>query len=253
LTGALDLLMNFPLLIRCKWIEYIFKKDPYYFRAQIWLFMPFMIYSLASEITITSLTDSYFAILNYYVVGMALNTVGCILLLIIEIWLPIVLTIFRWARAIARRNHKGNVLDDVLNNAETNKLFVEYCKIEYSVENVSCWSEIQTYKKSKTTPEFATEIYFKYFNGASSIMEVNVTSTEAKQIKNEIAQLNCTSTLFDKVESTIKGNLADTYTRFIFHPPYEAYCRQQETNLELIEGKRSNYTKRKTQNFSENK
>jgi hypothetical protein len=74
LTLLSDLVSNYKVIVRCKWFEYLFYHDPYWFRAQILLFMPFMVFSvIIGFISLASV--NYSDIVNNYVATVILNTI----------------------------------------------------------------------------------------------------------------------------------------------------------------------------------
>lgn len=236
LSGIIDMIGNFQILIKCQWIKYIFKSDPHYFRIQILLFIPFMIYSLITEIYGAASTERYVGYLRSFNLIISFSTTGCAALLIIEVLFPLIITIIKYVY-LKIKSKKGNEdeLTSVLKDPETLKMFVEFSKSEFSVENITSWMDIQNFKKGKKTQEEALEIYFKYFNQSSSIMEVNVTRAESLKLKSFIDKNEINENIFEEIEKSVMINISDTYSRFMFFDPFLQHKNAKEQKLKMIE------------------
>jgi hypothetical protein len=74
LTLLSDIIPHWKMILKFQWIQYIFYSDPYYFRAQIVLFLPFMIYSIVIEFVSLALTTTYSDVVRNFGVTIILNT-----------------------------------------------------------------------------------------------------------------------------------------------------------------------------------
>jgi hypothetical protein len=101
------------------------------------------------------------------------------------------------------------------------KLFADFCNSEFSIENLSCYEDLFLFQ-SETDLEKKKElfqiIFFKYFNGPNSELEVNIPA-ETKSDLNNIFQKLDTIVVFDdliinKLILDINLNLIDTFSRF---------------------------------------
>jgi hypothetical protein len=231
-----DMIPNWRLLFtKCKWIDYVFHQDPYWFRAQIVLFVPFMIFSLVIEIYTLATTTTYFDVVSNFQDDIALNTTQAAILLIIDVLFPLIITIMALIVPLCRKKVNTNSLENILNDEESMKLFGEFCKMEFSIENLACYQDIQVFKKTKTDP---LTPYFKYFNGANSVMEVNCPRGTCQAIYEQLKSGSYDEHLFDPLEKDVLGNLSDTYSRVSFWDKYVRYLQAKVKQVELIEGEK---------------
>lgn len=63
---------------------------------------------------------------------------------------------------------------------------------------------------------FATKFYYDFLNGKDSPMELNVSTTAAKDIKDSLDLGKAPDALFNTISQEISVNLADTFSRFQF-------------------------------------
>jgi hypothetical protein len=237
LTLISDLIANIQMLLKFKWIQYIFYSDPYYFRAQIFLFLPFMLYSLAIEFASLGLTTNYADVVKNFGTTVILNTIQVSILLVIEVLFPITITLFELARTSIRRvNVEPTGVHDYLDNPDIEALFIEFSTKEFSLENILIYKDIKAYKSSSTQSS-AMLIYQTYLNGSRSVMEVNVTTQQCAPIINALREEKHDAHLFDEIEGSILANLCDTLSRFIHDPLYLTYAQSVKSRKEMIEGK----------------
>jgi hypothetical protein len=148
LTLLGDAISNYKFLIQCKWIEYFFYRDPYWFRAQILLFMPFMVFS--TIVGCLSLANiNYGDIVNSFVATVILNTIQAAIFFTIDVLFPLAITIVTiFKRLICKdpkvTDHSGFVR--YFQNSDIEKAFIEFSIKEFSIENYSCWKDIQDWK-----------------------------------------------------------------------------------------------------------
>jgi hypothetical protein len=231
-TLIVDWVLNARVLSKFRWIQFIIYSDPYYFRVQILLFLPFMVFSLIVEIISLATTINYLGVVSSYKVNIALNTTIFVFLILIEIVFPLAITIYHLIKGRLNRVHSTTSLDQILENAETEELFVDFCKKEFTLEALSCYQDIRKYKKEKTNP---LDIYLKYLNGGNSYMEINVSQKNSKLIFDKIKNFELDPTLFDPVEQEIQGNLYDTFGRFMCSPSYQSHVAGLKSTQEMIE------------------
>lgn len=234
ITFLIDLIPNFQLIIRFKWIQYVFYSDPYWFRAQIFIFFPFLIYTLCVELYFVANTYSYSLVIKNHKLESIMNTITAALLLIIDVLLPLIITIIELIRT--RFKKKMDPISTILNDKVSEQLFYNYCETEFSVENMISYRDIVKYK-NEPTEDFAKEVFQKYFNGRDSVLEVNTSRQNCNEISQKLARNEIKPDLFDKVEKDIFMNLSETYTRFVISSDWKAHLNSVKTQKELIEGK----------------
>ncbi len=116
---------------------------------------------------------------------------------------------------------------DLLEHETTRNLLKEFCKSEFSVENVLCFEEIIRYQKLTSDEErfrLATSI-FETFIEIGSVLEVNITQRVREEVQRSLIPPTPQS-LFDKVKDSVGTNLMDSYSRFCHSTAYLAYLSQ---------------------------
>lgn len=235
LTLIGDMISNYKILIRCKWIEYIFFSDPYWFRAQIILFIPFMIYALSVELWAFSTSLKFLDIAINHESQLIFNTITYAILLILDVIFPLVISIITFLHSLKPRKQIDSI-DYIMRTPVISALFLDFCKKEFSLENYSAYKDIEMYQL-KPTKEFADKIWKTYLCGKDAVMEINLPKKVAQAVKEQMDNGVFESNLFEKVRNDVIVNLADTYSRFILDQTYMDYVRNNKLEIEMIEGK----------------
>jgi hypothetical protein len=157
------------------------------------------------------------------------------ILLIIDVLFPLVITIIELIRSRCRKGEDINELDKLLNDKDDFVFFEEFCKVEYSIENLACWVDIQEYKKTRNDP---MGLYMKYCNGTDSPMEVNCERKTCLVALEKIKSGSVENDLFSDVELEVMINMRETFSRFPRWAKYIAHVANKKKQLELIEGKK---------------
>jgi len=207
-----DLVSNQNLLRRCDWFSYIFKMDPFYFRLQIALFVPYMIYNCVSELYLLIAIQSFPDLIYTVTQTETLNTVNFDILFLIDVVLPLSITIISVIiNLFLEEEAQDNDLVKLLKDKKGRDLFETYVKKEYAVENLYCWIDITL--RSLTEPLkrrcylsiHAKRICDKYFKGDKSLMEVNVTKKETDLLWRKLKQKKVDSQIFDRIFGDHQG------------------------------------------------
>jgi len=249
-----DVLGNLKMLSHCEIYNYVFKKDPFYFRVQIALFVPYMLYDLAAELYFLIVIQSFPDLIYTVVQTEALNTVNFDILLLIDVVLPLMLSIFTFIiNLFLEEEPEKNDLDILLLSPSGRNAFEGFLQSEYAVENLYCWEDIQKFKNLKKDDAVlktlandsnkrqgylaihAKRICDKYFNGNKSLMEVNVQKKETDRIWGKLKQKHVDSETFDKILTTVKENLCDSYSRFYSTAAFRKYQKELEIEKALME------------------
>jgi hypothetical protein len=198
------------------------------------LFIPFMIYSLTAEIYTFAVTQNYVAIITNYQSTMIFNTISATLLLVLDVWLPLFVRIVTLLVRLFRKKKPAlDQLEKVINDPTLSEMFEKWCEKEYSIENLSAFKDIMEFKKTRNDP---LNIYFKYLNGGSSVMEINISKKTCHAVYEKLKTGDFDSTLFDEIEGGVRINLSDTFSRFSVSYAYEKYVLMKKTQVELMEG-----------------
>ncbi len=131
------------------------------------------------------------------------------------------------------RKSSGIYLDAVLKDTTLREMFTKYCQIEYAIENLACWMDIEKYDG---TVESATEIFHRYLNGDRSIMDINISLTTRETVWKRIQSEDVDPDIFSDVKKDVIAKLSDTYSRFIGWVDYKRWKRQENEVRELMEG-----------------
>jgi len=182
-----------------------------------------------------------------------LNTVNFDLLLLIDIFLPLLITIFSFIiNLFLEEEVEENVLEKLLRDPKGHQLMFDYVKKEFSVENLYCWEDIEKYRnmgkedvtfksltdnvKRRGYPSIhAKRICDKYFNGDESLMEVNVQKKDTDLLWRKLKQKNVDLEMFDNILKTVEVNLCDSYSRFRLTKEYKQYIAEKGVEQLLME------------------
>jgi hypothetical protein len=240
LSLVVDVLLNYKMVFKkCKIIEYVFYSDPYWFRFQIILFLPFMIYSLCVELFSVIAANSYQGIVSNHTALITLNTLSAQFLLILDVLFPLSITIYELIKRLIWRPRRHNIsLDDCLETTVTREMFVEYAKKEFSIENYLVYQDIKEYNTSSDKESIATHIYNTYLNGSASVMEINIDRKSCTRVNEKIQAGNFDEGLFKDVQKTVVVNLYDTFARFTVSSQFIGYLDNDKKQTELLEGKK---------------
>jgi hypothetical protein len=225
-----DVVLHLGLIFSKNSWMYLFG-DPYYFRFQIFLFVPFMIYNMVTEISNVVLFSAYLKVMQNQLNLAIFFTITYAFVLILDVLFPLGLTIFHLIVRLTHRRKKAEALDRFVNDPECLKLLTEFCKREYSIENLLCYVQIQEFKAKKREP---MEIYTLFFGGADSMYEVNVSRSACNDVLSKIQSETFDQTLFDTLQLTVMTNLSDTYSRFIFTGPYQKWEQTIRLEREML-------------------
>jgi len=248
-----DVLGNLKMLSHCEIYNYVFKKDPFYFRVQIALFVPYMLYDLAAELYFLIAIQSFPDLIYTVVQTEALNTVNFDILLLIDVVLPLMLSVFTFIiNLFLEEKVEDSEVEKLLGDPQGHQVMLEFLKKSYLIENLYCWDDILKYrslekedlvlmslkdevKRRGILGIHAKRIYDKYFNGESSLMEVNVPKRETDIILKLLKQKKANLQIFDEVFYYVRDNLADLYSRLILTTEFIKYQKQKEVEKQLME------------------
>jgi len=273
-----DVLGNLKMLSHCEIYSYVFKKDPFYFRVQIALFVPYMLYDLAAELYFLIFIHSFPNLIYTVVQTEALNTVNFDILLLVDVVLPLVITIITFIFNLFLEEEKEDAeMEKVLKDLKGHQLFFDYLKREYFIENILFWDDIMNYKrlekddltmkswladetkKRSIYKDHAKRICDKYLNGDKSLMEVNVPKREIDFIQQQMKLNICDSHSFDEVLDSVRLNLGDSFSRFCVTTSYQMYVAEMEIEKDLMDQEKApkrmgliGYVRKLFGNFREN-
>jgi hypothetical protein len=246
-----DLIFNIQLLIRNPFTflkEYFIKKDPYFFRFEMLLYVFVFLFNASLQVTgavldvVSSQLDATQTALKenidtYFEIE---RLIPDALLILVVFGFPLTLTIIKMIQTkyftilhdqeVALQNLEKLLKDELGYNS-----FFEFCQNEWSVENIKFWKDVEVWMKNPTR-ESAIGIFNTYLNGSLSPLEVNVTRREIIPVREAIDNLDVEleATLFAKLHEMVKVNLSDTYSRFIITREHEIYLQTMEFKDGLI-------------------
>jgi hypothetical protein len=219
-----DLIMNIPLIFKCRWKKIFLDNDPFHFRLDIisflftfplvvvWLFSPFpyLISSILTEINLF--------------IGLWVSGIQALMITMLKKFIYF-LQSFRARMSFYEKLNLKDVLQE-----EIIDVFEEFCVSEWSSENILLKKDIIEYKKSnnqerKKLCEFISKNYLM----SSSPLEVNCPEFLLTQVIKKISANIMEDDLFNDVEKVLDVNLSDTISRFRFSSLYFNYLKDLET------------------------
>lgn len=222
----LDIIINFPKIKKCEFYR-MYQEDSFNIRFEFYFIGVFC----AGVFYITNFIISNLNIDNFY--DYFTFTIIMAFLYICLIGFPILSTIYRLIKDCFKpETNKGN-LKLLLESHEGFEIMLKACKQEYSIENISCWKDIQIYMKEKNTEERKKQcetIIGLYLSGSSSEMEINISNDLRENILSSIKDQKFEVLLFSDLEHQLILNMSDTYSRVLFTPEYISY----ETSQQLL-------------------
>jgi hypothetical protein len=198
-TLLVDAIGNANKIFRqCKIIDYVFFSDPYWFRVQIILFLPFMVYSLLSQIHSLVVANTYTGIVVNHTTLIILDTINAHILLILDVFFPLVITIIVYFRVLCAKKGKHDEFEVMFKNQELREIFARFSKKEFSIENYLCWNELNEYLTTTKREAKADHIFATYLNGEKSVMEVNLDRKTCSAVHAKSKQKSLGMTCFRK-------------------------------------------------------
>jgi hypothetical protein len=138
---------------------------------------------------------------------------------------PLTITIIKSTRKFCKRETQDN-LKQTLNTPEPHDLLLDFSKLEYSIENIQCYDDIQNWKRSTDKLSDAKRICVLYLNGRSSELENNITHSDAQKVNTVVKNDEVNDEMFDDVEKVLLTNISDIFSRFIFTSEYLKYVAE---------------------------
>jgi hypothetical protein len=148
----------------------------------------------------------------------------------------IIMTIYNLIKKLLSKKINKGEIEKIFEDKTLTEMLTDFANAEFSPENIYCFLDIKefhTLKDDKEKLKFAEKMKIIYFNGMSSEYEVNVSGSAMKDF-NEKLESHSWDDLFSKVETAIRANISDTYSRFIISIEYQNYIISkdfQKTNI----------------------
>lgn len=225
-----DFILNFDKIKKCE-IGKMLRTDPFFFRLEI--------YFLAVILTVPIYVFYIVVFLIGYIdsaVEYALFTLVFVVLYVYLIGLPILITIIKLiAKKLRPIENKGD-LDILLSTEEGLQLISKACEMEYSIENLSCWKDIQNYNKEKTIDEKKKKferMKSLYLNGYDSEMEINVPAEILAKIHENVKLEKFDNDLLRELETYVKRNLSDTFLRLASRDDYKSFIGHKQLMVQI--------------------
>jgi hypothetical protein len=219
------------------WLFFV-KQDPFFYRFELYIIAPLLIIFFFIYIILVLLQFDQL----YKVAFITIYTIFTYFLyfyLVIYVLLLTILQILR--QLICRSNNPTEEIDKILFDNENGGfiMFENFAKDEYSIENVSCWSDIQAFKKlnpekdQEQMRKIANDLFQKYLNGNDSPLEVNVNSKSRKNVELTLKNEKLETDTFDEILGGIKLNLSDTYGRLHITAEFALYSQKTKFKAEM--------------------
>jgi hypothetical protein len=225
--------------------DYFIYDDPFRFRIQLHLTNYI---SIASSFLLLIMMVILYAIDFSEESLKIINFINTIFWTFLELGLIFTLSIFPiflslyWEIKRKTKKNINNELTSCLKNPEVLKLFKEYCKKEWSNENLQLYEEIIIFQ---TTIKF--EMKIELFNSIvksyilrNSPYEVNINESMSKEklinlYKSNDDEKKALNDVFDYVLDEILINLQDTFFRFKNSNMYHKYSSYKDFTDNLLE------------------
>ncbi len=264
-------IMNFSKIFKqCAWKQFFFGEDPFRFRIEfvmIFALMAFALMGQAFSLPATYATSGrqfdpmYFGLQLaseqprfLYLVCVLLTCGGLVVLVKIK------RDIKTWrikspgdgyllmdtdSESTSNTNNLESELFDILIDPQGYDVFSEFSKLEWSLENLLAWSDLQrilrTYKMDGMSDErrleMTTKLFNNYIDPDTSKFPINLRSEVLGVITNLVQQKitdhkHMKRTL-KNLDNCLTENLADTYTRFVSTDAYKQYMAARTLQLQL--------------------
>jgi hypothetical protein len=220
-------------------IEFFIESDPFLFRMEkIFSTFIFLFYFCFEMINFNILIigkDNGF----YFYFGKYASTIGrsfiTYFIAFYQGFLPLIMTVlsnlfiyFRLKCGKKPTTIEANYMED----EDLFDILFEFAK-EWSSENLLALRDIKKYKnkrKSENRRQHAFDMYYRYFNGSYSPLEVNILENQSIELFRVIndPKAEMEDDLFASVEQTLSGNVSDTWSRFRFTIVLAYYERNKE-------------------------
>lgn len=214
-----DLVLNFQKIKKCE-IKRIYKQDPFNIRFEIYFLGVLCAGSLYVIYFITSVTNMD----NLY--EFTVFSIVFIFVYLLLIGFPILATILRMIKLKIKPKFERGELSSFLNTFEGFEIMLKACREEFSIENISCWKDIQFYQKEKSLEQRILKVDHMmnlYLNGNSSEMEINLPHEILFQTLTKIKKKDYETDLFVELERQLLLNMNDTFMRLLTTTEYLSF------------------------------
>jgi hypothetical protein len=127
-----------------------------------------------------------------------LDTINAHILLILDVFFPLVITIIVYFRVLCAKKGKHDEFEVMFKNQELREIFARFSKKEFSIENYLCWNELNEYLTTTKREAKADHIFATYLNGEKSVMEVNLDRKTCSAVHAKSKQKSLGMTCFRK-------------------------------------------------------
>lgn len=231
LVLLIDMLINITPIVKCQWKKYLIDDDPFFYRLEIIQIIPILVLMIFGELThFIPLSD------GVIITRKVIHTVVFYSLLYLHVLFPAALTLLRKMRKCFRKKESvsDTVIDQIYNDPELWKFFLNFTKKEWNSENALFVEEVMNFKRRSLTKNECNRIYETFLEGSSSIYELNVPREMCEKIKVNLHNDKLTMDLFDEVFGQVKANLKDPIFRFTQTKEYLVYVNQKVLNNNIL-------------------
>jgi hypothetical protein len=115
-------------------------------------------------------------------------------------------------------------VEKLLQNERGYQLLYHQCQVEYSIENIACWTDIRGFNKNPALGS-AQEILEKYLRPGVSELEVNVTQQAIQVVVSKMSKGEVDNSLFSEIQKEVVRNMADTCNRLFVTKYYQVFIK----------------------------
>lgn len=220
-----EILLNLEKIKKCE-LGKIWRSDPFYFRIEVYIFAIFICAPLYIAYAIITLVGSIDNAVDIPIFSLVFFVLYIYLVLI-----PIFTTIIKLISNLSHPKENKGELDRLLSSDDGLEILSKACEMEYSIENLSCWKDIQDYNKEKSFDEKKKKferIKLLYLNGSDSELEINVGSEILLKIHEKLKLGNFDNDLLKELDFYVKRNLSDTFLRLSATDEYKLFKSHKE-------------------------
>lgn len=224
-----DFIQNFKVIFKCKLKDFFIKSDPFFFRLNF-LLSPFIMV----VIFIWILPVSYPSIIKISLVELAF-IIGTLLNTILPLLISMISQLFTVGN---NQNKRKSEIENLFENEELYRIFLQFSQNEWSMENVICKKLIKKYNSTTIgRRKIVMDIYHKFLLG--ELFEINIKEDLKLFLIQKIKIFkgdNFPNGFFNELEEDVMVNLSDIYARFRVTQEYHNYQSKIKI-LELTENK----------------
>jgi hypothetical protein len=130
---------------------------------------------------------------------------------------------------------RSELMLKILRDQTGKRALIKYCEAEFSVENCRAFEDLDRFKEIKIVEEkikFARYMQKMYVSDGKSLLQVNLSQQCKNQVNRDLENAESNPSIlenmFSDFEIEVRGNLVDTFGRFLISEAYLLYQRKAQ-------------------------